>query len=213
MSHYTEPHWGRAALLLIDLQRDFLDGGAAPVSGTSQILPQAVGLAAAFRDAGRPIAHVVRLYPPGGSDIDLVRREAIEEGASIVAPGSEGAELPEGLLGAPTRLRPDLLLSGQFQQVGAHEVVLFKPRWSAFHRTDLERWLEAQGCDTVVVAGCNLPNCPRAALIDASQRDLRTVLVHDAVSQVTDERLADLAAIGVHLADADEVRSALTEGV
>ncbi len=213
MSHYTDPHWDRAALLLIDLQRDFLDGGAATVPGTSQILPEAMALATAFREGGRPIAHLVRLYRPGGSDVDLVRRQAIEQGASIVAPGSEGAELPEGLLAAPTRLQPDLLLSGQFQQVGAREVVLFKPRWSAFHRTDLEGWLEREGCDTVVVAGCNLPNCPRAALIDASQRDLRTVLVRDAVSQVSDERLADLAAIGVHVADADDVRSALPEDV
>lgn len=50
---------------------------------------------------------------------------------------------------------------------------------------------------TVVVAGCNLPNCPRATLFDASERDFRTVLVTDAVSGVTVERLADLERIGV----------------
>jgi len=46
-----------------------------------------------------------------------------------------------------------------------------------------------------VVAGCDLPNCPRATLFEAGMRDLRTVLVTDAVSRTSDERIADLAAI------------------
>jgi nicotinamidase-related amidase len=53
--------------------------------------------------------------------------------------------------------------------------------------------------DTVVVAGCNLPNCPRATLFEAGERDFRTVLAVDAVSQASPERLADLAGIGVRL--------------
>ncbi|WP_229123695.1 isochorismatase family protein [Enemella evansiae] len=53
--------------------------------------------------------------------------------------------------------------------------------------------------DTIVVAGCNLPNCPRATLFDATERDFRSVLVVDAVSQLSDERLTDLEAIGVRL--------------
>lgn len=53
--------------------------------------------------------------------------------------------------------------------------------------------------DTIVVAGCNLPSCPRATLFDATERDFRSVLVVDAVSQLSDERLTDLEAIGVRL--------------
>jgi nicotinamidase-related amidase len=86
---------------------------------------------------------------------------------------------------------------------------LFKPRWSAFHRTPLEAWLRARDVTTVVVAGCNLPNCPRASLFDASERDFRTVLVKDAVSQATDERLEDLSRIGVNLVGVDEIRDAM----
>lgn len=74
---------------------------------------------------------------------------------------------------------------------------MFKPRWSAFYRTSLDEHLRDLGVNTVVVAGCNLPNCPRATLFDASERDYRAVLVTDATSQVTPERLADLALIGV----------------
>ena len=74
---------------------------------------------------------------------------------------------------------------------------MFKPRWSAFYRTALEEHLHDLAVNTVVVAGCNLPNCPRATLFDASERDFRAALVTDATSQVTPERLADLALIGV----------------
>ena len=55
----------------------------------------------------------------------------------------------------------------------------------------------------------NLPNCPRATLFDASERDLRAVLVTDTVSQSTPERLADFRLIGVNLLTAEQVVAAL----
>lgn len=205
---YTSPHWASAALVVIDVQNDFLDGGAMPVPGTTAVLEQLGTLVDAFRAAGRPVVHVVRFYQPGGSDVDLPRRAVVEQGARLAAPGSPGSQVPERLLGV--ELDADVLLAGGLQQVGEREVVLFKPRWSAFHRTGLEAWLAEQGCDTVVVAGCNLPNCPRATLFDASERDLRAALVADAVSMTSEERLADLRRIGVELVSTAEVTAALS---
>lgn len=191
---HVGPHWQSAALIMIDLQRDFLGGGASPIAGTSEIVPAAAALAAAFRRAQRPIVHVIRFYEPGSSDVDLPRRAMVEAGARIVVPGSAGAQIPDEVLPGPVDLDPELLLSGVPQSIGPEEVVIFKPRWSALHRTGLETWLRDHGCDTVVVAGCNLPNCPRATLFDASERDFRCVLATDAVSQVSPERVGDLAA-------------------
>lgn len=102
-----------------------------------------------------------------------------------------------------------MLLAGGLQQLSPAEAIVFKPRWSAFYRTGVERWLHDNRCDTVVVAGCNLPNCPRATLFDASERDFRGVLVTDAVSQTSTERVADLAAIGVHPLSTADVVAAL----
>ena len=51
-----------------------------------------------------------------------------------------------------------------------------KPRWGAFYETPPHALLRELGVDTVIVAGCNLPNCPRATLVEASERDYRTVL-------------------------------------
>lgn len=203
----TQPHLDSSALIVIDVQQDFLDGGSSPIAGTTEVLPQLQRLTAAFREAGRPIFHVIRLYD--GEDVDLVRRQLIADGAPIVRPGTDGARVPAALL--PTETVPDAarLMSGDAQQVGPAEWLLWKPRWSAFYRTTLESALRELGVDTVVVAGCNLPNCPRATIFDASERDLRIVLVPDAVSQCTDERLADVERLGVRLWSADSVTSAL----
>lgn len=202
---YTRPEWSRAALVVIDMQSEFMDGGALPVPGTSEIVERVAALAAAFRAAGRPVAHVVRFYEPGGTDVDLPRRAAVEAGAKIAAPGSAESQIPAAVLGEPVLLQPELLLAGDPQPLGADEAVFFKPRWSAFFRTGLESWLRERQVTTVVVAGCNLPNCPRATLFDASERDYRTVLVSDAVSQASEERLADLQAIGVNLITLSEL--------
>lgn len=210
MADYTSPHWDRAALILIDMQHDFVTG-AAPVPGTEEVVAAVTQLAAAFRAAERPIAHVVRLYPPGDSDVDSLRRAAVESGARIVAPGTAGAEIVTGLLPVDAALDSSLLLSGRVQHVGAREIIIYKPRWSAFHRTELDEWLRNNECDTVVVAGCNLPNCPRATLFDASERDFRAVVVADAVSGRSAARLDDLALIGVAAASVEDVCAAVDE--
>ncbi len=51
---HLEPHWRSAALLMVDLQPDFLDDGAAPVEGTSAVVTPAARLVQAFRAAARP---------------------------------------------------------------------------------------------------------------------------------------------------------------
>jgi nicotinamidase-related amidase len=198
---FVAPEWERSALLLIDVQSDFVDGAWA-VSGTAEKLVGMAQLAAAFRAAGRPIVHIVRFYVPGNDDVDLPRRAQILAGQQMAAPGTDGSQIPTVLLPRKVLLEPDLLRAGHFQRIGPQEQIVFKPRWSAFYRTRLDEHLRDHDVNTVVVAGCNLPNCPRATLFDASERDYRAVLVQDATSQVTEERLEDLALIGVTVTDA-----------
>ena len=189
---------------MIDVQNDFV-GGAMPVPGTTEVSPQLERLVVAFHSAGRPIVHAIRPYEPGSGDADPVRRAAIEQGARIVAPGTSGAEIPATITGAAVRLDTGALLAGQPQSVGPDEVIFYKPRWSAFFRTELQSWLAERQVTSVLVAGCNLPNCPHATLFDATERDFRAGVVTDALSQVTPDRVADLALIGVQHVTVDEV--------
>jgi nicotinamidase-related amidase len=193
---HIAPHYDRCALLVIDTQVDFTEGGATPIAGTAAVVPEIVRLLEAFRGAGRPIVHVVRLY--AGENVDRVRRTLISAGAAVVAPGSPGSAIVPALRPAgAAEVDPQRLLAGELQDLGPDETVMFKPRWSAFYRTPLEGHLAARGIDTVVLAGCNFPNCPRATAFDASQRDLRVVLAADAISGIRDGHLREMTGIGV----------------
>src|ERR1700751_60117 len=99
---YTRPLAGSAALVRIDVQRDFLDlpgaDAAMLVAGTRAAIPVMAKLATAFRERGLPIVHAIRLYRPDGSNADLVRRQSIERGARIAVPGSAGSQVAGELL-------------------------------------------------------------------------------------------------------------------
>jgi nicotinamidase-related amidase len=197
---YTAPDFRLSALLTIDTQRDVLDGQPLEVPGTSAALPNIRALAEAFRAEKRPIAHVVRLYRRDGSNVDLCRRRAVEEGARMLYVDSEGAQLAAELLPDPeARLDADLLLSGGLQNLGEDEFVVYKPRWGAFFQTPLEAHLRERGVTTVVFAGCNFPNCPRTSIYEASERDFRIVVAGDAVSGMYHRGEAELRDIGVNI--------------
>jgi len=210
---YTRPLPDSAALVLIDVQRDFYaDDAPLPVEGTATAIPAMARLATEFRDRALPIVHVVRLYRPDGSNADIVRKLAIEQGARIAVPGSTGSQIASELLPNPVELDHELLLSRELQQVGRREHAMYKPRWGAFYQTKLERHLRDNGSDTVVFAGCNFPNCPRTSVYEASERDFRTVLVSDAVSGLDDRGIKECRAIGVDVADLSATLVWLSQG-
>lgn len=205
MDRYVEPDRDTAALLTVDVQRDFAEPGApAEIPGTAEAAQQMGRLARAFRGRGAPIVHVVRLYRRDGSNVDRCRRAAIESGDEIAAPGSDGAELVDELKPSPSgRLDSDRLLAGELQPLGDDEWVMYKPRWGAFYGTPLATHLDELSVDTLVVCGCNFPNCPRTTVYEASERDFRIVLVADAVSGTYERGLDELADIGVAVVTTD----------
>src|SRR5829696_1872851 len=63
--------------------------------------------------------------------------------------------------------------------------------------------------NTLVICGCNFPNCPRVTIYEASERDFRVVLVKDATSNVYERGLHELDKIGVELMTSDDCIAAL----
>lgn len=207
MSSYTEPDPGNSCLLTIDVQNDFtLHGAVAEVEGTYAIVPNLKKILDAFRSKDKLIVHVVRLYLGDGSNVDLCRRELIESGTRVAAPGSDGAELVDELKLSPDpRLDPDVLLDGKFQQVSDGEFIMYKSRWGAFYKTGLDEFLKEKGVNTLVFTGCNFPNCLRASIYEASERDYKIIMASDAVSGVYEKGLSELKNIGVKLMTAEEL--------
>jgi nicotinamidase-related amidase len=213
MNDYTNPDYNRVTLLTIDVQRDCtIPGAPIEIPGTIDILPKIQRLVRTFRSSQKPIIHVVRLYLPDGSNADVCRRKAIELGKHVLAPESDGAELMEEL--KPTlgvRLDAANLLKGELQSIGPKEWIMYKPRWGAFFKTPLEKHLHDLDINTIVLCGCNFPNCPRTTIYEASERDFRIVFVADAVSQTYKRGLQELKNIGINLIKTKEVLTTLAK--
>lgn len=211
MSDYVKPDWGHAVLLTIDVQQDFaLSGAPSEIPGTMAVVPQMQQLVETFRQAHKPIIHVVRLYLPDGSNVDLCRRQAVEQRKSIVLVGSPGAELLEVLKPtAAIALDPSCLLAGNLQVIGPQEWILYKPRWGAFYQTMLDQHLRELAITTLLICGCNFPNCPRATIYEASERDFRVVFIADATSGTYERGLQELHNIGVSVITTEECLRAI----
>lgn len=199
MDRYTAPDRENCVLLTIDVQNDFtLPESPTTIDGTQDIIPKIQQLLDVFRKENLPVVHIVRLYKQDGSNVDLCRKKSIENGKVVVQPGTMGAELVDELKpSSDVYLDSESLLNNEFQRIGDREWILYKPRWSGFYKTDLQEFLEGNSISTVVVCGCNFPNCPRTTIYDASQRDYKIVLIPDATSKTYKRGIEELKNIGV----------------
>lgn len=211
MSNYqtapTHPNYSQCALILIDFQNDcILPGSAFEIPGSYELLPKLRQLTDSARANHVPIVHVVRAYRPDGSNADLCRREMLRQGNVFLCPHTQGADFPAELKPHNAPL-PDweLLMNGEFQQIGSREWILYKSRWGAFYQTKLHPFLTDRSVDTLIFAGCNFPNCPRTSIYEASERDFKIILAKDAMSGLYDKGIQELTNIGVHVVDTDEV--------
>jgi nicotinamidase-related amidase len=183
---------GRAALLIIDAQEDFMP---AVVDAEGTVARIATVLAAA-RAAGLPIIHSQEVHRPEGVDFG---REL---------DGSEGVHCLEGTpaIDIVEPLRP---LPGEFR--------IAKRRYSCFFATDLEILLKGLRVQTLIVCGFLTDVCVHYTCADAHQHDYFVRVVADGVSGSSVEaHEASLRAIRYLQADAvasvaDVVRS-LTPG-
>lgn len=85
----------------------------------------------------------------------------------------------------------------------------FTSHVGTLYDTALGATLREFGVDTVVVAGANYPNCPRATLYGASERDYRAVAVGDAISGWTPVAAGELAGLGIATIAAAELTAAV----
>jgi nicotinamidase-related amidase len=69
----------------------------------------------------------------------------------------------------------------------------------------LEAFLKDKNINSIIFMGINFPNCPRASIYQASERDFKICVVKDGMSRLYSQGIDELKNIGVHILSKNEV--------
>lgn len=186
----------RCALLLIDLQRDFLDprGYAAQAGLDVERLRRVIGPALALRNAARESGMRVILTREGHR-CDLADCPGTKWARSRAAGAEIGSAGPLGRLLVRGEYGHDLI--DEFSPREG-ELVLDKPGYSAFHQTELDQILRVTGIDTLLVCGVTTEVCVHSTVRAGIDFGYRCLTVSDACAASQPELQAPaLAMMGV----------------
>jgi nicotinamidase-related amidase len=181
----------QAALLIIDMQNDFvLEGAPLRVAQARSVVPKIYEVLAEFRKKRLSVFHILRVHRRDGSDVEITRQELFRKHPFAVE-GTHGAAVIEELTPLPG------------------EYVIPKIRMSAFIGTELDLMLRNIGVENLVITGIQTPNCIRATVFDAIAYNYPVTLVDDAVGAQSDDihkaNVRDMANIGVKIIKAQDL--------
>ena len=168
--------FSRAALVIIDMQRDFLEPGGFgeslgnDVSLLAAAIEPCKALLAAARAAGMMVVHTREGHLPDLSDAP---RAKVERGAPrlrIGAPGPMGRILIRGEAGHD-------IVPALYPQAG--ELVIDKPGKGAFYATPLHERLHQRRIETLIVCGVTTEVCVHTTVREANDRGYRCIVPGD----------------------------------
>jgi len=165
-----------AALVIIDMQRDFLEpGGFGETLGNNVALlkaavPPLQALLAAAREAKMLIIHTREGHRPDLSDAPKHKVERGEPSLRIGQPGPMGRILVRGEPGHD-------IIAELYPEPG--EPVIDKPGKGAFYQTDLELMLKNREIDTLLVCGVTTEVCVNTTVREANDRGFRCIVLSD----------------------------------
>ena len=168
--------WGTTALVIIDMQRDFMEpGGFGETLGNdvsqlaSAVAPIAAVLKAA-RETGMMVVHTREGHLPDLSDAPLAKIERGAPSLRIGDPGPMGRILIRGEAGHD-------IIPALYPVEG--EIVIDKPGKGAFYATTLGADLKARDIDTLLVCGVTTEVCVNTTVREANDRGYRCIVISD----------------------------------
>ena len=165
------------ALVVIDMQRDFVEHGGFgeslgnDVTLLQAIVPTVADLIALFRTRGWPILHTRESHLPDLSDCPPAKRERGEGTLRIGDKGPMGRLLIRG--------EPGNAIIPQCAPAPG-EMVLDKPGKGMFCNTDCEAMLKERDIRQLVFAGVTTEVCVQTSMREANDRGYECLLVTDA---------------------------------
>tara|TARA_Y100000588_G_scaffold309929_1_gene335231 strand:+ start:1099 stop:1755 length:657 start_codon:yes stop_codon:yes gene_type:complete len=156
----------RTALIVVDMQNDFLLPGAAlETPAGREIYANLQRLLAYARKSGMKVIYTVHAHRTDGCDRGMFAEiwPSIGAGACLVS-GQRGTNVVE-------ELKPV-----------DNETIVTKHRYSAFFGTDLDMILRGADIDTVAITGVTTENCCHATARDAMFNGYRVAFIADATA-------------------------------
>ncbi|HUN92231.1 MAG TPA: cysteine hydrolase [Burkholderiaceae bacterium] len=167
------------ALVVIDMQRDFIERGGFgealgnDVAPLARIVPTVAALLAWARGAGLAIVHTRESHLPDLSDCPPSKLRRGKPQLRIGDSGPMGRILVRGEPG-------NQILQDVAPRDG--EIVIDKPGKGAFYRTDLEDRLRQRRIASLVFAGVTTEVCVQTSMREANDRGYECLLVEDATA-------------------------------
>jgi nicotinamidase-related amidase len=165
------------ALIVIDMQRDFIEPGGFgaalgnDVTPLAAIVPTVARLIAGFRAAGLPVIHTRECHKPDLSDCPPAKLLRGKPSLRIGDAGPMGRILIAGEPGAD--IVPELAAV-------PGEIVIDKPGKGAFYATPLGEILTKRGIRSLVFAGVTTEVCVQTTMREANDRGYECLLAEDA---------------------------------
>ncbi|MDC5629948.1 cysteine hydrolase, partial [Acinetobacter baumannii] len=159
--------WAKTALVIIDMQRDFLEPGGFgetlgnDVSQLTRAVKPCGDVLAAFRGAGLLVIHTREGHLPDLSDAPPAKIERGAPSLRIGDPGPMGRILIRGEAGHDI-VPPLYPLKG--------EIVIDKPGKGAFYATELGEILKQHGIENLLVCGVTTEVCVNTTVREANDR-------------------------------------------
>jgi biuret amidohydrolase len=169
----------RVALVVIDMQRDFIEPGGFgaalgnDVSRLAAIIPSVAALIGLFRARGWPILHTRESHLPDLSDCPPAKRERGKGPLRIGDDGPMGRLLVRGEPG-------NAIIAECAPREG--EMVLDKPGKGMFCATDVDRMLRQRGITQLVFAGVTTEVCVQTSMREANDRGYECLLIEEATA-------------------------------
>jgi len=183
------------ALIVVDLQNDFLPGGSLAVPGGDAVIAPINRYAKLFSGRALPVFATRDWHPP---DHCSFKARGGPWPPHCVA-GTRGAEFPAALALPETA------------KVVSKAADRERDAYSGFQDTTLERQLRANGVTRVFVAGLATDYCVLATVKDARARGFEAVVLADAVRAVNvapgdgERALGEMRALGARTAQMQDL--------
>jgi nicotinamidase-related amidase len=167
---------GRTALLVVDMQRAFLEPGEAmEVPPARDVVPRIGELIAIFRDKRLPVVFTRFTY---SAEAPLLVGELHPEHRRAMPGAPVGTGRPSSsCLEGQDNVR---IVAGLEPRAG--ELVIDKRYYDGFNGTALDGALRARGITTLVVTGTMTDICVLATVVGGFNREYRMVVVEDGVA-------------------------------